>query len=345
MTGGELTRAPKTLIDSNGAVACGTFGGAIGDVNREAFDYSGLKKLPWPLGIGGKSRRLKRWQFVGAIDENVVIGAAIVHAQYLGTGFAYVYDRTTNTITEKNIKAPLARNTGFSPSPGTGVSEIRKGSHSILATNTVAENVRSLHVDFGSELSCSIRYREPGSGVSTVCPQDTAGFHYTYKSAGLPAEGEYTIQGKTSQLTGDALALLDWTVSTPPRITTWNWACAVGRDKAGRPIGINCSRGLTGGGYSQNTIWLDGRPSVLSEAVFDYDSGDITGKPWRVHTGDGNLDVTFQPLAERFEDINLGLVASRLHQPFGTFKGVLRVDGGMLEVELFGFCEEHYAKW
>ena len=345
MSGSELKQAPKKLIVNREASPYGTYRGAIEDANWETFDYSGLKALPWPLGIGGKSKRLKRWQFVGAIDENVVIGAAAVHVQYLGTGFAYVYDRKSNTITEKNIKSPLARNTSFSRSPVTGISEIIKGAHSIRAENTVREGRRNLHVDFGSGLSFSIDYDEPGFGVSTICPQDGAGFHHTYKSAGLPATGEYTLNGNTTPLTSNALALLDWTISTPPRATTWNWACAVGRDASGLPIGINCSRGLVGGVYSQNTIWLDGRPTVLSGVSFDYDSGNIPGHPWHVHTSDGNLDLTFHPLSERFENINLGLVASRLHQPFGTYKGVLKAEGKIMEVELFGFCEEHYAKW
>ena len=57
------------------------------------------------------------------------------------------------------------------------------------------------------------------------------------------------------------------------------------------------------------------------------------------------MDLIFHPAAERFEDINLGLVASRLHQPFGSFEGTIDAGRERLDVSLFGFCEEHYAKW
>ena len=157
--------------------------------------------------------------------------------------------------------------------------------------------------------------------------------------------GKVWVNGKEVVLTENALALYDWTASTPARKTTWNWSCGVGRDSANQPIGLNFSRGLVDGEYSQNCIWLAGKPHMLGAVTFDYDSDDILGKPWRLTADEGALDLTFQPQQERFENINLGLVASALHQPFGPFKGSFDTGDERLDIELFGFCEQHYAKW
>ncbi len=341
----ELKPAPEKLVSSNGLAPFGTYAGPLPVINAQDFDYSKLKALPFPLGIGGKSTRFKRWQFYGVIDENLVLGAAIAHVQYLATGFAYVYDRNSREIVECNIKKPLAKGTIFSQSANDGISEIVKGKTSIRSDNSDAYDDRHLWVDFGPTLSADVVFSEPGTGVSALCPQDTNGFHYTYKSAGQLAKGVVNVNDKEYRLSENALALFDWTASTAPRATTWNWACAVGHDAQGRPIGINCSKGLVGGPYSQNTIWLDGEPCVLSGVSFDYNSEKILTEPWRVHTDDGNLDLAFEPGTERYEKINIGLVASSLHQPFGTFKGTLVHHGNAFEAELFGFCEEHYAKW
>ena len=256
-----------------------------------------------------------------------------------------VFDRRTGEITERNLKLPLAMKTRFSASPVGGTTEIRKGENLVRMDNTVRDGFRTLEVRCGPSLGATLRYREPGSGVTTICPQDRTGFHHTYKSAGLPVSGKVTFGEKEHTLSDKALALLDWTASTPPRATTWNWAAGVGIDEQGRPIGINLSKGLVGGGYSQNTFWLDGEPFVFDAARYEYDTNDILGTPWRVSTEDGGLDLVFRPEKERFERINLGLVASSFHQPFGIFEGTVRAGKTEKQVKLFGFCEEHHAKW
>jgi hypothetical protein len=340
-----LNSAPERLVSPDGTVPFGTYAGPVPDINAGDFDYGKLAPLPFPLGIGGRAKRFKRWQFFGVIDDDFVLGVAIAHVQYLATGFAYLFDRRTQTLTECNIKRPFAKGTVFSPTAARGISEIAKGGHSIRSDNTDNGGERRVWVDFGAKLSADVTLIEPGTGVSALCPQDAHGFHYTYKSAGQLARGTVSVGGKECRLSDNALGLFDWTASTPPRATTWNWACAVGRGPHGQPVGINCSRGLVGGAYSQNTIWLDGAPCVLSGVQFDYDSEDILGKPWRVRTDDGLLDLGFRPGKERYENINVGLIASSLHQPFGTFTGTLIHFGTKFEVELYGFCEEHYAKW
>ena len=161
----------------------------------------------------------------------------------------------------------------------------------------------------------------------------------------MPATGTVRVGDRTWTLQPNALALYDWTASTPPRATTWNWAAGAGVDETGAPIGLNFSRGLVGGPYSQNAVWLNGEPHVVPAVHFAYDPQDITGHPWNISTPDRALDLTFHPLSERYENIDLLLVASRLHQPFGRFEGVFRTPEGERSIRAFGFCEEHYAKW
>jgi len=340
-----LDPAPAELVAPDGTVAFGNGAGAIADINWEAFDYRVLARAPWTWTRGGARKLFKRWQFVGAVDADLVIGAAVAHVQYLGTGFAYVFDRRSGRLAQHNLKAPLARRTAFSRSPVDGTSEIAGGGGRIVLDNTVRDGHRSVQVDFGEALQVRLRLAEPGTGVSTTCPQGNEGFHYTYKSAGLTVEGEVVVDGETTRLGDEALALFDWTASTPPRQTTWNWACGAGRDAQGKPVGLNFSRGLVGGPFSQNAIWLDGEPHIVGPANFAYDPQDIAGHPWRLTTADGLVDLAFTPVAERHEDIDLFLVASGLHQPFGEFEGTFLRDGGPVPIRAYGFCEQHYAKW
>jgi len=337
-------KAPKRMIDGQNLVPFGNYSGAIADVNVEEFNYRLLSR-PFAFMEATAKKYLKRWQFVGAMDENIVFGAAVANVQYLGTGFSYVFDRRSGKILEKNIKCPLARNTEFSLSPVSGTSSIKKGDSFISLFNTPEDLTRSLKVSFGEKLQAEIKYREPGTGMTTTCPQDKTGFHYTYKTAGLPAEGHLLINGEKYELQENALALMDWTASTPSRHTNWNWAAGVGHDEDGNPVGLNFSRGLVGGEYSQNAVWFNGSPNLMMEVKFEYDETDLLGTSWKLTTEDKVLDIKFTPELERYENINLGLVVSNFHQPFGKFEGTVSIGGKVKKINMFGFCEEHYAKW
>lgn len=336
-----LPPAPERLFDGAGELIAGNFAGPVADLNADDFDFRRVGRLPWTITGATASKLFKRWQFVGVIDEGLVVGAAVAHVQYLGNGFAYVYERPSGVVTERAIKAPLAVATRFSEAPLRGTTRMSLPGRRIEADNTR----RTLEVDFGDALRVELNYEEPGQGVSTACPHATGGFHYTYKSTGLPARGAVVVQGRRYELSPNARALLDWTASTPPRKTIWNWACAVGATDAARPVGLNFSRGLVGGSYTQNAVWIDGVPHLVPPVNFAYDPQDVLGHVWRISTPDGALDLTFHPEEERYENIDLGLVASSLHQPFGRFEGHFKVGRKRVPLQAYGFCEEHYAKW
>jgi hypothetical protein len=345
MNGHLLSPAPEKLIDADGRPVFGNFAGAVQDLNLAAFDFTSLRRPPWTLTRSWARNLLKRWQFVGVVDDDLVFGAAVVHLNYLSSGFAYVYDRRTGKIIEGNIKSPLAANTRFSPSPVGGATEIHQGGQSIVFENTINRGRREVDVSFGTKLHAKFAYDEIGPGVTTSVRQVLYGFNMCYKSVALPAAGTVTVEGVERKLSPNALALLDWSAGTPPRETIWNWAAAAGRDATGRAVGLNFGCGLNEYSFHENTLWLDGGTQMVGGVSFAYDARNILGVPWRLTTADGEVDLTFRPDHERFEDVNFGLVASRLHQPFGHFVGSLAIRDEKLDVDLYGFCEEHYARW
>lgn len=341
----HLSAAPATLFDSNGRPNYGNFAGPIADCNHEAFDYTRLNRWPWTASPRLAAKLLKRWQFVGVIDENIVLGAAVIHLNYAGAGFAYVYDRHTGKIVESNFKSPLARHTEFSRSAAAGASRIQVGANVITMQNTMTEGRRDLQVSCRDKITADVVYTEHGHGVSTVTRMAMYGFGHTYKFVGMPASGAVVAGDKQYTLTKNAMAILDWSSATAPRNTIWNWASAAGHAKTGEAVGINFSSGIISGGFTENTVWVDGEPTMIEGVNFDYNQRDVLAEPWQVSTAAKDIDLTFRPDHERYEAANLLIAASRLHQPFGGFDGTIQVGGKTLDVNLYGFCEEHYAKW
>jgi len=335
---------PAQLIGANGRPLFGVYAGPIANVNMEDFPYKELRRFPFSISAGAAAWLAKKWQFVGVVDKDFVLGAAVVHINYIGTAFAYAYDRATKQLHEINLKAPLCKGVQFSDSSISGTSSFR-GKHQVVLDNAFTDNKRSVLIQHGDKLAADITYQETGTGVTTVSRTGVYGFNHCYKVVAMPATGTVTYGGQTRQLSPDALALLDWSSGTPARETYWNWACGMGPDADGTILGLNFACGMNETMYTENAVWVDGQPEKVDVISFDYDLHNVL-TPWHVTSMDGKVDLTFHPDAERYEDQNYGLVTSRLHQPFGRFEGTIKTGKKTYKVEnIYGFCEEHYAKW
>jgi hypothetical protein len=343
----SLPAAPERLIDSHGRPCFGNFAGPIKDLNHNAFDYRPIRRWPWTSNQWLARKLLKRWEFVGLIDDGLVFGCAVVHVHYAGIGFAYLYNRRSGQLVEQNIKSPFARGTIFSASACDGISCTRRGQKQIRVDNRPQNGWRRLDVDFGDRLRAEVDFggEEQVIGITTVYRQELYGFGHTYKAMGYPARGTVTAKEETMELGPNARAIFDWSSATAPRRTVWNWAAASGTDGQGRQVCINFSTGLLEAAYSENTVWIDGQPTMLQGIVFDYNHREVLSRPWKIFSPAGHLELTFFPESERYEKNNFGFAVSSLHQPFGRFKGRMRIDSQALEVDLYGFCEEHFAKW
>ena len=336
--------APSRLIAPDGKPCFGVYAGPIPDLNVQDYAFRNLRRPPWTLVDKTARMLLKKWQFVGVLDEGFVFGSAVIDLQYVGATFSYLYDKQSGQMVGHTAQAPLAKGVQFSPSAIAGDSFYRAGGKSLELGNTLNDGWRTAKLDCGSQLKADVRYHENATGASIVTRLGVRGFGYTYKIVGLPAEGEVVANGKTYPLSKNAVALLDWSVATAQRETYWNWAAAAGTDTKGNRIALNLSCGINETGHTENVFWVNGQPEKPDVVSFDYDWNDLHA-PWRIRSMDERVDLTFHPEGERLEDTNLLVVASILHQPFGRFEGTLKTDRETHQVSLYGFAEEHYAKW
>lgn len=140
---------------------------------------------------------------------------------------------------------------------------------------------------------------------------------------------------------------LDWGRGVWEYRSYWNWASASGFQADGRRIGLNLGCGF--GDLSratENAVIVDGKLHKLGVVKFDYTSGDFM-RPWRFSDDENRLDLTFTPFKERTARTNLGIIFSEVHQMFGRYSGVVKLDSGeeLMVNDLVGFAEEHHARW
>ena len=343
----KIPAPPEKLIEASGKPNYGIFTGPIPQVNLDDYDYMGNGRFPFNIAQGLSKLALRRWQYIGVFDEEYVIGVAVVNIGFTGSAFAYVYNRATKVKTEINLIDPGARNSVFSPDSMNGFSMLRKERNSVRIDAPDADGMRMVTVD-SDKLKLKLAVEDAPDRVTPMgicCRIGLRRFNYTHKVAGLPASGEIVLGGETLHLSHKALGVFDWTAGVPNRETFWNWASAAGRLDDGQVVALNFGRGLNESAVTENVFWVDGKPEWVGMVHFDYDHKNLQG-PWKLTSNDGLVDLEFTPEGERAEEINMLLVRSNFHQPFGKFTGTLKKGTKKIKIDdMFGFVEEHYVKW
>jgi hypothetical protein len=178
---------------------------------------------------------------------------------------------------------------------------------------------------------------------------------YTHKCYALEAEGHVRAGDLGDAFArGKGLAGLDFNRGYRARETYWNWAAAAGRASDGTRVGWHPTAGRrpeevpssAGEDAGDSARWLGAECVKIGAVFFDYDAKNLM-KPWRIRDAEGLVDLSFAPAGERAEDINVGLIVSRFHQPYGRFRGRLcsRTGQTFAIEDVFGVVEQHFAKW
>jgi hypothetical protein len=283
----------------------------------------GLEALPWrgpgagrpddlplpprrqPLRFAGNNR--KRWRYLGAYGDELMICAARVQVGPVAQTFWAFWDRSARELHERTVtRLPGARGQVWSEG-----STMRVSAPGVDAT-----------LEIGA-----------GTWIESVCPNGEGGYVWTRKRAPVPVAYEVRIGGRV--LAGEALGLEDESAGYHPRHTVWSWSAGVGALRDGRSVGWNLVEGVNDPSErSERAIWVDGDP---------FEPGPVKFDALDAITFDDSSRLEFAGEAERRAKQNLGLVRYSYRQPFGTFRGTL---AGGLELEQgLGVMEHHDALW
>jgi hypothetical protein len=262
----------------------------------------GLSSLPlrWPAGApppdaglplppgrlpplrGG--RPLKRWRYVAAFSEQLMLCAATARVGPGRTSWWAVWDRE---------RGALAERTRF------GRGRVRFGAGGRL-------DVRD------GDVAIELVVHE-GAGVESL-NRHGAQYVWTRKQAGRPARGRVTVGGRTIAL--DGLAVVDDTAGYHARETRWWWSAGVGRAADGTPVGWNLVSGVNDGPTaSERSVWRGDDAREVGPVVF---AQDLSGLAF---AEGGALEFTGEAVRERRDSVVV--FASEYRQPFGAFAGSL----------------------
>jgi hypothetical protein len=348
----EIKETPHRMVADGQVAEYGKFTDPFREVNLLDVDLEMRgRKVPRTV----KDFRLKEWEHFGIITDDYYFGMVIFDAKFMGTSFFYAYNRQNGYFFEHertSVGGPVrvARELWH------GECYFRHFGYSMEFENRLDSGLHRLRVEIKGKknkppVSAEIYVLEDiekYQPLVTVSPVSDNRPLYTHKAAS-PVEGRVMLGDKEIKLDpAKDIGLMDVQKTFYPYRTFWNWATFGGHDASGRLIAMNaCENFITcDDEYNENCTWVDGRITPLGAARFEFNKADLM-KPWRVKTSGDGLDLTFKPEGERVGKVNLGVVMSDFHQPFGPFSGEMPGPGGSkVEVkDMFGLCEWHLARF
>ena len=327
-----------------------------GKLNKDACGYS---RFPLQVcNLKGNVFRKKRWNYWCFTNDEILFSVTLADLDYAGTGFIYLFDLNTKEFIEKTELIPFGKGCILGERVSDRVFYKNSKMEISIEYSKIGDsyeiNFKVFCKSFQGEkdLQAEIKATQPFTyeSLNVVIPWDEKHFQFTSKQHAISTSGNIQIGEKKYSLKAENTdATLDFGRGIWHYSSSWNWAAASGKI-GNKKIGLNFGAKWTDNtGYTENGIFYDGKLYKLSEQVlFEYDISDFT-KPWTHKTAETDMvNLTFQPIRERVATTNFVIIASKVHQLFGYFEGYIRlgIDKEKIIIsKLFGWSEEHYAKW
>jgi hypothetical protein len=297
--------------------------------------------------------RVKRWDYYAIFTPHLFFSATIADLGYAGNIFVYILDYATNELHEEGLVIPLSRGILLPRNSDQGTSAFANKQASLHfevlpARRHIQVSWPAFHGGRGITADILLHQSPQHESMNIVIPIEQCRFYYNRKMNCLPAEGSLRYGDQNEMLTPECcLGSLDWGRGVWEYQSFWNWASASGFLPDGQALGLNLGCGfgdLTAA--TENCVIVDQKVHKLSTVDFSYNPENFM-HPWKFKDSESRLDLEFVPFKERLARTNLGIIFSEVHQIFGRFSGtVLADDARVIEVkDLFGFAEEHQARW
>jgi len=201
-----------------------------------------------------------------------------------------------------------------------------------------------------ADLDCNLQIKDPKDDsmvIVTPWKENPLAFYDNQKINCLPTEGVVTIGDQEYRFSENTdFSVLDWGRGVWTYKNTWHWGSLSGLVNGVR-FGMNLGYGFGDTTKAtENMIFYDGVAHKLDQVTFQIAEPDFL-QPWRFTDNEGRLDMIMEPLLDRQDTMNLGIIKNLGHQVFGKISGSFILDDNR-KVEfkdVIGFAEKitnHY---
>lgn len=296
--------------------------------------------------------RLKSWQYMTAVTDDLFIAFAVGTAGFASNGFIYAAELPGGAVHKRFAITPLMVGTKISRSSATGAHRFTTRDLSVAIENLDGGRQFAARLEArteaGGQLSADLAFHsQPSDEHLSLCvPLPGGRWNYTHKFASFAVTGRATIDGRTIEFSRDrSHGTMDFTKMYALRHAVWRWIAICGRTKHGKVIGLNLVDPTPDAPVSENAVWIDGKREPLSGVRIDQEQPTDPAGPWRV-TAD-NLEIEMRSVAHVEQRLDLPLVKHKLRHVVGAFSGRLRTQSGHVHdlEDIVGIAEDYDTWW
>jgi hypothetical protein len=294
--------------------------------------------------------RLKSWQYMTAVSDELFIGFVIGTAGFASNSFAYAVELATGKLHKKFAITPLSLGTTIAPTSIEGGHRFKtrgldvgiesrggRGFGTRIEAKCDGGEKMTARLDFGSA--------PRDEHLATCVPLPGGRWSYTHKFMAFAVSGEVTIGSNTFQFRNDAWGTMDFTKQYALRHAVWKWVALCGRSKQGAVVGLNLVDPTPDAPISENAAWIDGKLEPLTDVNLSVDAPGAIDSPWSVEAA--SVDLRSRSIAHVEQKLDLPLVKHRLCHVVSSFSGRVRTAGGQIHdlESIVGIAEDNDTWW
>ena len=326
-----------------------------GNLNEAGYAFSLIKEYD-RKAIKGLKSRIKEWDYYFISDDEYGIALTIDDNSYMGMASVSVLDfKNKRENTKSYISWFTFGKVGFPSSSNSGDVYMKSRNYDMLFENKNGKRhliCKLKNLAKGKDFECDIYLDSTNEGSMVIATpfKKKKHFYYNQKINLLKARGSFAFGNLKHELGSKALGVLDWGRGVWTYKNTWYWS-SLNANFEGHNIGFNLGYGFGDtSAASENMFFYDNKAFKLEDVVFSIPKND-KGKlsfmdPWGFTSENGDIDMVFKPIIDRYANTNALIIQSKQHQVFGYFSGSIKVNDEIYKFDnLLGFAEMVTNRW
>jgi hypothetical protein len=311
-----------------------------------------LARVPGLAGIESRYRqrfRLKSWQYMTAVTDELFLAFAVGTAGFASNGFVYAAELPGGQVHKKFAITPLTVGTELAPSSVAGRHRFATRGISVAIDNQREGRRFVARLAAGSLEGELVFDTQPGGENEhhAICvPLPGGRWNYTHKYAAFAVTGHVTVAGRRIDFAPNrSFGTLDFTKMYALRHAVWRWIAICGKSRQGATIGLNLVDPTPLAPISENAAWIDGRYEPIVNVRIGVESPGDVASGWTA-TAD-SVDLTMRSVAQVEQKLDLPLVRHKLRHVVGAFSGHVRTASGHVHDldSVVGIAEDYDTWW
>lgn len=290
-----------------------------------------------------KALRLKSWQYMTAVTDELFIAFVVGTAGFASNGFVYAAELPGGRVHSRFSITPFMVGAELASSSTQGAHRFRTRGLSISIENHGRSFVARIDARtkagdgrLAADLAFSSGTNDEHLAVCVPLPEGR--WNYTHKFAAFAVTGHVTIGDRRVDFApGRSFGTMDFTKMYALRHAVWRWIALCGRTREGRVVGLNLVDPTPNAPISENAAWIDGKRTALAGVQIEQDMSRARAS---------GVELEMRQVAEVEQRLDVPLVRHRLRHVVGAFSGNVAIGSERHELDsLVGIAEDYDTWW